>query len=339
MRIAITPTCTPLGRRCPWVVARRAPPRASTTCARPAHPLTAALRPGGGVSWRSIMSNDAILITGAASGVGRATAAMFLARGYHVIITDVDAPALSAAFPEGASTRTIVADLAERGEVEALVANVKRVLQAEGWGLRGVALVAGISWAAPSLLADEELVRQTMQVNALAPYTLIRGLFADLERAPKGGRIVVVSSLAGCIPQAWCCAYSMSKAAVESMCDCIRFELDAVGSSVSITSLLPALIDTPLLDRRLAGEASRWSSSAFFPAMQRFVDGIARMRPSRHTLTPELVAARIVDVLTASRRARAREVVVRSGALAVRLIAVLPDPWRDWFRRQAIDRA
>ena len=69
-----------------------------------------------------------------------------------------------------------------------------------GWWLRGVALVAGISWAAPSLLADEELVRQTMQVNALAPYALIRGLFADLERAPKGGRIVVVSSLAGCIP-------------------------------------------------------------------------------------------------------------------------------------------
>ncbi len=284
------------------------------------------------------MSNDAILVTGAASGVGRSTAAMLLARGYHVIVTDVDAPALSAAFPGGASTRALVADLAAPGEVEALVAEVKRVLRAEDWALRGVALVAGISWAAPSLLADEELVRRTMQVNALAPYTLIRGLFAELERAPNGGRIVVVSSLAGCIPQAWCCGYSMSKAAVESMCDCIRFELEAVGSSVSITSLLPALIDTPLLDRRLAGEASRWSASPFFPPLKRFVDGIARMRPSRQTLTAELVAARIITVLTASRRAPAREVVVRSGALAVRLIAALPDPWRDWFRRQAIDR-
>lgn len=285
------------------------------------------------------MSTDAILITGAASGVGRSTASLLLARGFPVIVTDVDAPGLAAAFPEGTSAaRAIVADLAAEGEVSRLVAQVQRVLSDERWTLKGIALVAGISWSAPSLLAPEELVRRTMQVNALAPYALIRGLFTALEQAADGGRIVVVSSLAGCLPQAWCCGYSMSKAAVESMCDCIRFELDAVGSRVSITSVMPALINTPLLDRKFAGEYEQWSSSPFWPPMQRFVAGIMKMRPSKQTLMPEDVAARIVEVVTA-KRPRAREVVARSGALAIRLIAVLPDPWRDWFRRKAIDAA
>jgi len=284
-------------------------------------------------------AKPAIFVTGSASGVGRATASLFLARGFRVIITDVNAPGLSTAFPEGtnAAIRTIVADLAVPGAVEDLVAQVKRVLRDEGWVLKGVALVAGIGWNAPSLLAEDELVRRTMQVNALAPYTVIRGLFDELEQAPGGGRIVIVSSVAGCLPQAWCCGYSMSKAAVESMCDCIRLELDAVDSSVSITSLLPALIDTPILDRNIAGDDAQWASSPFLPRMRRFVDAIAKMRPTRQTLTPEQVAARIVDIVSATRRAPSREVVARSGALAIRLIAVLPDPWRDWFRRRMID--
>lgn len=287
----------------------------------------------------STMSRDTILVTGSASGVGRSTAALLLARGFRVIATDVNAPALSAAFPAGtsAATRAIVADLAAPGDVEDLVSQVKRVLRDEGWVLKGVALVAGIGWNAPSLLAEEELVRRTMQVNALAPYALIRGLFDELEGAPGGGRIVVVSSVAGCLPQAWCCGYSMSKAAIESMCDCIRFELDAVGSSVSITSLLPALIDTPILDRNIAGDDAKWASSAFSPAMKRFTDAIARMRPTSRTLTPEHVATRIADIVTANRRGPSREVVARSGALAIRLIAALPDPCRDWFRRKLID--
>lgn len=287
------------------------------------------------------MSERAVLVTGAASGVGKATAELFISRGFVTIVTDVNAPALMAAFPErsGASYRVLVADLAAPDAVEGLARQVAELVRGEGLSLVGVALVAGIGWCAPSLLVGEELVRRTMQINALAPYALIRGLFPELERAPEGGRIVVVSSIAGCLPQAWTCAYSMSKAAVESMCDCLRFELDAVDSRVTITSLLPALIDTPILDRNIASEGADWSGSPFLRPMQRFQDTIARARPSPQTLAPGDVAARIVGVIDGSRPVRPREVVARSGALAVRLIAVLPDRWRDWFRRKALDWA
>lgn len=287
------------------------------------------------------MSQRAVLVTGAASGVGKATAELFLSRGFVTIVSDVDRPALTAAFPQrsGASYRTLVADLAEPDQVEGLARQVTELVRAEGLSLVGLALVAGIGWCAPSLLVGDELVRRTMQINALAPYALIRGLFPELERAPEGGRIVVVSSVAGCLPQAWTGAYSMSKAAVESMCDCLRYELAAVGARVTITSLLPVLIDTPILDRNIASEGADWSGSPFLPPMQRFQDAIARMRPSPRTLAPGDVAGRIVGIIEGSRPVRPREVVARSGALVVRLIAVLPDRWRDWFRRKSLDWA
>lgn len=287
------------------------------------------------------MSKRAVLVTGAASGVGKATAELFLSRGFLTIVTDVNAVALTEAFPQrsGASYRTLVADLAAPEQVEDLARQVAGLVRSEGWSLVGLALVAGIGWTAPSLLVGEELVRKTMQVNALAPYALIRGLFGELERAPDGGRIVVVSSIAGCLPQAWTCAYSMSKAAVESMCDCLRFELEAVDARVTITSLLPSLIDTPILDRNIAAEGADWSRSPFLRPMQRFTDALARMRPTPRTLAPGDVAARIVGIIDGSRPVRPREVVARSGALAVRLVAVLPDKWRDWFRRKSIDWA
>lgn len=276
---------------------------------------------------------SAIVVTGAASGVGRAAAELLHARGLHVIATDVDAEGLASL---SSATWTLTADLGFPDEVARLVAQIEGLLRDQRLDLIGLALVAGIGWSAPTVLADEELVRDTLQINALAPYTLIRGLFAALSRAPGGGRIALVSSVAGRLPQAWCGAYSMSKAALESLCDCLRFELQAAGSPVSITSLQPGLIDTPILDSALAGDPERWSTTPFYPELRRFVDMIGRMRKTR-SLRPEQVAARLVEVLTARERPPPRELLVRSGGALVRLAATLPDGPRDWFRRKIVD--
>lgn len=250
-----------------------------------------------------------------------------------MIATDIDAEGLASL---RAATWTLTADLGFPDEVTRLVAQIDELLRDQRLDLVGLALVAGIGWSAPTLLADEELVRDTLQINALAPYTLIRGLFEALSRAPGGGRIAVVSSIAGRLPQAWCGAYSMSKAALDSLCDCLRFELQAAGSPVSITSIQPGLIDTPILDGSLAGDPSRWATTPFYPELRRFLDSIARMRKTR-SLRPEQVAARLVEVLTGAERPPPREIVAHSGGALIRLAATLPDGLRDWFRRKAVD--
>ncbi len=177
------------------------------------------------------------LITGASSGIGRATAIELARRGVRVKVTGRDRGALEEV---GAVTggELLVADLAD-------VEQVDRLAQ---WAdpVDIVVNNAGLGWAGPlsaiELCRAEEMVR----VNLLAPIRLTGLLLPGMIERHRG-HVVNVASIAGHLGVGWEAVYSATKAALITLSDSVRMEVRASGIGVSVVS--PGPVKTAFFDR------------------------------------------------------------------------------------------
>jgi NAD(P)-dependent dehydrogenase (short-subunit alcohol dehydrogenase family) len=185
------------------------------------------------------------LVTGAASGIGRATAVLLAERGAAVACLDVNAAGLAetaAAIRErGGRTHTLEADVTDLDAVEAAVAEAA----AELGGLDGVANVAGVGdfTGDVSEIAPEEWAR-VLAVNLSGPFHVSRAAVPHL-RAGEGGAIVNVSSqfgLAGCLASP---AYCASKAGLIGLTRAMA--IDHTEEGIRVNCVCPGPVDTPML--------------------------------------------------------------------------------------------
>ncbi len=168
-----------------------------------------------------------VLITGGATGIGRAAAELFLQNGYEVFVTVHETPCTLA------GVQSVPCDLRDLSQIEALFSQFARldVLVNNA----GVSLIRQIN---DTTLADYE---QVMQVNARAAFFCAKQAALRMLKRHSGS-IVNVSSVWGQLGASCEVAYSMSKAAVIGLTKALAQEL--APSGITVNCVAPGIIDT-----------------------------------------------------------------------------------------------
>jgi NAD(P)-dependent dehydrogenase (short-subunit alcohol dehydrogenase family) len=184
-------------------------------------------------------------VTGAASGIGLATANRLVAAGHRVWYLDRDADRIAHA-PLDESTKSrvhfAVVDVADEGEVRDAF---RQVATSANGHLDGLVNSAGVV----SLGSFEELSTQdweeTFRVNVVGSYLTIRAA-VPLLRAAGGGSIVNLASMAGKLAGPYTAPYNASKAAVISL---TRSAAVALAPSIRVNAVCPGVVQTPMYDK------------------------------------------------------------------------------------------
>ncbi len=189
------------------------------------------------------------VVTGAASGIGKAMAERFAAEGMKVVMADVEAPALDAAAREledkGAAVFPYRADVSKAEDVEGLA---KRVFDEFGevrllCNNAGVAGGTGLTW--DSTLADWQWV---VGVNLWGVIHGVKFFLPRMIEQGTEGHIVNTASLAGLISGPGLAIYGVTKHAVVSLSETLFHELKLAGSQVHVSVLCPAWVNTKIMD-------------------------------------------------------------------------------------------
>ena len=181
------------------------------------------------------------LVTGASSGIGRATALRLARSGSRVILLGRDRPALDEVAAK-TSGDVIVADLADPAEVERAAAESLAVAGRVDVLINN----AGEGWAGPFAEINPLRAELLVRTNLLAPIRLSRALIPGmLER--KSGHIVNVSSIAGHVGVRGEVVYSATKAGLIGFSESLRYEL--AGTGLGITVVSPGVVRTAFFER------------------------------------------------------------------------------------------
>jgi NAD(P)-dependent dehydrogenase (short-subunit alcohol dehydrogenase family) len=210
-----------------------------------------------------------VVVTGASTGIGWATAKLLLARGFRVfgsVRKAQDAQRLSGEF--GANFIPLSFDVTNEAAVIAAAREVRTAL--DGETLAGLVNNAGIAVAGPLLELSADQFRRQMDVNVIGPVIATQAfgplLGADTSlRGPKG-RIVMVSSVAGKNGNPLASPYSTSKHAIEGLSESLRRELMLFGIDVIIVA--PGAVKTPIWAKAEEVDISTYRNSPFFPALE-----------------------------------------------------------------------
>ena len=246
------------------------------------------------------LAGKVAIVTGAAHGIGRATAVALAARGATVVVAGLDDDALAALAREigGSWLGLDVRDPAHADDL------VKHTLDRHG-RLDVVVANAGIGHAGEVADMTPARICDLVDINLRAPVLLARAALGPMQ-AQRGGALVFISSIAGSVLVPRESVYSATKAAVEAFAEPLREELR--GTGVTVSTVAPGVVATRFFDGR--GE----------PYDRRFP------RP----VTPEVIAAAVVRAVERGRR---HQVVPRWLAVAPRVRAVAPSLYRTLARR------
>jgi NAD(P)-dependent dehydrogenase (short-subunit alcohol dehydrogenase family) len=270
-----------------------------------------------------------VLLTGASTGIGRASALRLAGSGWTVLAgvrRTTDGEALKVV--GGARIVPIELDVTDAAQIAAAAAEVER-----RGGLDALVNNAGIGFGGPLELVPIEDLRSQLEVNVLGPVALTQALLPALRRAR--GRVLFISSVGGRVAMAFTAPYAASKHAIEAIGDALRVELRS--SNVQVALIEPGSVATPIWDKsRAQGEglivpaelADQYGHVA--AAMNRVLEST-----ERRGVPPEQVAATIERALTA-RRMRARYLIGRDAKAMLLAKRLLPDHVFDRVARRAL---
>jgi NAD(P)-dependent dehydrogenase (short-subunit alcohol dehydrogenase family) len=193
------------------------------------------------------LSEQVVVITGASTGIGRATALAFAARGARVVCAARTARALDTLVEQirqdGGTAVAAPTDVADPAAVRSLADLAEQQFGRIDTWVNDAAV--GI-WGRVEDITDEEFDR-VMRVNFLGHVHGVHAALPALRRA-GGGVIIGVSSVEGVRAVALQGPYTASKFALRALYDCLRMELAQEGAPIAVTTILPASIDTPFFE-------------------------------------------------------------------------------------------
>jgi NAD(P)-dependent dehydrogenase (short-subunit alcohol dehydrogenase family) len=267
------------------------------------------------------------LVTGASTGIGRATALRLDAAGWRVfagVRKETDAESLAAESSD--RLVPVMLDVTDAGQIAAAAERIGA--EVGDAGLDGLVNNAGIGVPGPLETIPMEDFRRQVEVNMVGHVAVTKAMLPTLRRAP--GRIVFISSIGGRIAFPLNGSYHVAKFGIEAAGDVFRQELRGSGISVSIVE--PGSIKTPIWersDREIAALLERAPETERLYGRQ--VEAIRRAsrKLGERGIPPERVAARIEHALT-GRRPRTRYLVGLDAKLQAR--AKVFTPARLWDR-------
>lgn len=196
-----------------------------------------------------------VLVTGGGRGIGAACARALAAQGAHVIVAGRNADVLTEVASE-IDGESLVVDLANRADVDrALALLVERSIDI-------VINNAGIAESATLSDTTDDIWDRTMEINATAPFRIVRALLPGMVAA-KWGRIVNIASNAGVSGYAYTAAYCASKHALVGLTRALAVDIARTG--VTINALCPGWVDTDMAAvaaSRIAGKTGRSEADA-----------------------------------------------------------------------------
>ena len=229
-------------------------------------------------------------LTGAASGIGRATALRLAVEGAELYLTDRNAEGLAATVADARALGAVVAahrvlDISEVDEVAAFAADI----HASGPAMDVVMNIAGVSaWGTVDKLTHRDW-KSMIDINLMGPIHVIENFVPPMIEARRGGHLVNVSSAAGLVALPWHAAYSASKYGLRGLSEVLRFDLARHRIGVSV--VVPGAVQTPLVDTvHIAGVdredpqvrkwTGRFSGHAVSPehAAEKILRGVAKNR-------------------------------------------------------------
>ncbi|MEV6773741.1 SDR family oxidoreductase [Nocardia sp. NPDC051030] len=225
-----------------------------------------------------------VVVTGASSGIGRATAAAFAARGHKVIGTSRNPDKIAEA------------DRAPGVEYRALDLTDSASITRFTEGLGAVDLLinnAGESQAGPLAELPTDAIERLFQLNVFGAVTLTQAVVPGM-RERGYGRVVMVGSMLASFPMPYRSSYAAAKAALRGFATAARFEESPFG--VWITTVEPGQVDTGLSERRTKYLNEGSPHTTDFTKFMATLD--AKMGRG---VTPEKVASTIVAAAEADR--------------------------------------
>ncbi len=240
------------------------------------------------------------VVTGAASGIGRAMAERFAAEGMRVVLADVEQKALDQAEREmtaaGATILALRTDVSKVADLEALAAKtIERFgavhIVCNNAGVGG----GGASWDEP--LADWEWV---LGVNLWGVIHGVRTFVPIMLRGGGEGHIVNTASVAGLIAGAAGTSYTVSKFGVVALSECLHHELLAASDGkIKVSVLCPALTNTNILEAGRNRPGGPPPPPAEGTPEKMFVDMMRDI--FRGGMPPSEVAQQVFDAIVAER--------------------------------------
>ena len=181
------------------------------------------------------------IVTGAGSGIGRASAKLFAAEGAHVLVSDITDGVLETADQIRAAGGTVLGMKADASDEAAVKEMVARAIKDLG-GLHVVYANAGISGGLSTLEdTSVEMFEKVLRVNLIGPFLAIKHAGPVMVKQGKGS-IICTASVAGLRASAGGIPYSASKAGVVSL---VQTTANALrGTGVRVNAICPGLIET-----------------------------------------------------------------------------------------------
>lgn len=274
--------------------------------------------------------NELVVITGASTGIGAATARGMAQRGFHVLAgvrRERDAEAI-----REANIEPLILDITEPAHVAALATRVRE--DPRGRPLRALVNNAAVQANVPVEVFGIDHWRKMFEVNLFGQVAVIQALLPELIE--NRGRVVNISSVGGRIAMATYGPYAGTKFALEAMSDALRREVSPHGVQVVVVE--PGAVRTEMLGRAVAGAQD--SLSAMTPEQRRRYGGVihavnAQAKASTNAGLPADAAAAVVVKAITARRPRTRYPVGREAALLT-VARLLPDRLLDFILAAAL---
>lgn len=231
------------------------------------------------------LEDHVILITGGASGIGRATVHRLALDGAHVIVADKQAALADEVVAEVRKANgsaevhelDVTEDGAAKAAVEAIVATHGR--------LDGAFNNAGISGPQVRLLdIDPSEWGQVLAVNLTGVFSCIQAEIAQMIRQKSGGTIVNTASICGLVPLSHAAAYNSAKHGVVGLTKSAALEYGS--KNIRVNAVCPGFIDTPMLAESAGANAE-------------VLSGITQSLPMRRVASPQEVADVVAWLLSA----------------------------------------
>jgi NAD(P)-dependent dehydrogenase (short-subunit alcohol dehydrogenase family) len=224
------------------------------------------------------LAGKVAIVTGAASGIGRASAVLFAREGASLIIVDRDADGLNATeqsiVESGGQAELYVGDVGSEADVKGYVRQA-----VDNFGALDIVYANAGILGPPTPLLEQTAAQwhETLQTNLIGPFLAIKHAGSHMVRQGRGS-IVLTASTAGLRANAGSAAYSASKAGVISLAQTAANSF--LGTGVRVNAICPGLIETGMTHDLFAAARERGSAGK-----------IGQLNPLQRAGAPEEIAA------------------------------------------------